>query len=91
MKPSTLIPESFNPKPLTLQAHNFNRFLSGTLSPFFISGILGSPFLKQSSRKKGTLILMGLLRNLVYEAALNMPAFSKPQKPKSPEALNPKP
>ena len=37
-----------------------SRFLSSTLLPFFFR----VPFLKPNSRKKGTLIIKGLLRNL---------------------------
>ena len=40
----------------------FTRFLSGTLLPFY----LRVPLFKPNTKEKGTLIIMGLLRNLVY-------------------------
>ena len=40
------------------------RFLSGTLL------LLGSPYQKPNGKKKGTLIVMGLLRNLVKVEAM---------------------
>ena len=43
------------------------RFLSSTLWPFF----LGPPLLKPNSRKKGTLVMKGLLRNLDYKGDQN--------------------
>ena len=40
---------------------SMTRFLSGTLLPFYFR----VPLLKPNSKKKGTLIVMGLLKNLV--------------------------
>ena len=45
----------------------FPRFLSSTL---FALIILGFPLKKPKSRKKGTLIIKGLLRNLVSDYVL---------------------
>ena len=53
-----------------MQCHNpFSRFPSSTLLPFFG----GVPLLKPNSRKKGTLIIKGLLGNLVFEGLLKAP------------------
>ena len=45
----------------------YTRFPSSTLLPFF----WGVPLLKPNSRKKGTLIIKGLLGNLVYTRGPN--------------------
>ena len=55
------------------------RFLSSTLLPFLVWGLL----IKPNSREKGTLIIKGLLRNLVPSQDISrVPTYPKPSTPK---------
>ena len=47
-----------------MQVHSLPRFLSSTFCPFFVLG----PLFNTNIKKKGTLIMKGILRNLAADA-----------------------